>query len=63
MESFIKIIPNKGNNIFIGENNKACFDKEVPTGGIPLSDLHLYLSYINDRTSKSVISATACTLQ
>ena len=53
LPNFLKVVPITGNNIFYNGDSTTCLsDVNVPKNdmkdGIPSSDLHLYIIYVDD---------------
>jgi len=53
LSNFLKVVPITGNNIFYNGDSTTCLsDVNVPKNdmkdGIPSSDLHLYIIYVDD---------------
>ncbi|EGR33968.1 leishmanolysin family protein, putative [Ichthyophthirius multifiliis] len=63
-QNLIKVIPIQGNNIFPQNWYSPCLNVQVPlkdqTLGVPNSDLHLYITYIDNPYSSVLSSASFC---
>jgi len=65
LSNFLKVVPTTGNNILCSGDLATCLsDVNVPindrTTGIPNSDLHLYIIYVNDPNSSYLANAGWC---